>query len=362
MLKRHIFVVLAVVAIAGCRSEGTSDVEGIVQTFREGLQLSQRADSDMLGAAIIALALDQFMANPDAATEMFGAFEQFVSQSDLQVRYQQWGTFLESLDAALLQSKDADHLRQNWHIYQLVVDAQEKTLRECVEDIVVRLEAYASEISTQDLDKVQPFAGQDEIDFLFDIGSGAVEVPDMPVLKQKIGQVVESIEEKLLQSVVRFEQEVEAERNRDLDTSVAPSRESEVDGRVSWKKGRYQEILEGIRSLSFVLNASGLLSWAGYNEETSDTDVASDFSSRLKTASQEAQRLQRLRYNLWAVRTLSADSTILQISFIDTGMLEPVVGALYSQREGELITRQTDHREREVRTLLLQEKVSLEAF
>jgi len=380
MTKTHCLLIISVLLVAsGCErsvlthtagtTTKTHNVESIVDIFKKGLQTNKEnnpdlPDADLFGAALISIAWERFAENPDAAPAMFAAFEQFVSQSELSVRYQQWDTFLENLESALLHSKDAEHLRKNWQVRQKVIESQQKALQDWGKGVVTRLDAYANSLSElKNPAEIQPFERQNEIEVLFDLfASDEVAENVRKPLTDKANEIAKIIDGKLSQSVVRFEQEIETERKKDLpgsDEQFQPVKESETEGRTVWKKGKYQELLECLLPLVALQDNPTIAFWSDYRNEE---DTEDNFMQRLVIAYQEATRLQKIRYNLWVVRVLSSNSTITYLSHIDTGLLEPSVGALYSQRENELITQQPDRRANEIRRILLQNKVTLEAF
>jgi hypothetical protein len=79
-------------------------------------------------------------------------------------------------------------------------------------------------------------------------------------------------------------------------------------------------------------------------------------------------RLQSLRYNLWALRSIyeaeSSDNWDSILGRIDVGLLHPTVNALYSMTYDEQVRKVTDSgiRTRTVQNILNSKKQGLQSF
>lgn len=349
----------------------TNETSTIVDMFKQGLKTSKESnsntpDADMFGAALVSIALERLSNNPDVAPQMFAALEQHLIGTPPREQYSSWDVFLENLEAALLKSRDAEHLKANWMIRQKAIEKQATALKTWANTTGKKLDTYAKDISElTKLDDINPLEPdvQESIEFL--LGEAESVGFDNTELHNKAAKIAKIIDDKLADIVTKFEQDVETERQRDLSEIVSPTldeAESKGNDKV-WKNGRYQELLDEFFPIVQLRENPAVTFWVPYRQDDSEdeSDDAS-FFERLVSTYQEAGRLQRIRYSLHAVRILSNDSSITQISHIDPGFLESATSALYSLRENELMTQRPNERSRDVREILLRSKLPLSAF
>lgn len=345
----------------------TSEATTIAEMFKQGLKTNKEnnrdlTDADLFGAALVSIAWERLGNHPDAAPQMFTAFEQYVSGKTPRERYTLWDVFLENLEAALLKSLDAEHLKTNWVIRQKAVEKQTTALKEWADATGKTLDVYAQTVSAlKTLDKIEPLAPdvQQAVEFLL----GEAEAPgfDNAELQSKAAGIAKTIDGKLADIVTQFEKDVATEKQRDRKGIVeAVPDDTKTEGNdKAWKIGRYQELLDKVLPIVQLRENSVVTFWTAYRQ---DENGDASFFERLVKTNQEAKRMQLLRYSLWTVQVLSSDSSITNISHIDPGLLETSVNALYSQREAELMTQRPNERGGDVRKILLGSKVPLTAF
>lgn len=346
----------------------TGETATIVDMFKQGLKTNQANspnlhDADMFGAALVSIAWERLEKNPDAAPQMFTAFEQYVADKTPRERYSLWDVFLENLEAALLKSRNAEHLKTNWVIRQKATEKQTVALKEWAATTGKQLGDYAQTASkSATLAELEPLAPdvQEAVEFLLDEADTAEF--DMTELQNKAANIARIIDDKLADVVTKFEQEVETERQRDLGPPIVGpdlDKTATKDNDKVWKIGKYQELLDEVLPIVNLRESPAVTFWTSYRK---DENGDMTFLDRLAKTHQEARHLQRIRYNLWAVQVLSKDSSISEISHIDPGFLEPSVSASYSQREATAMSQQANERGRDAREILLRSKVPLSAF
>jgi hypothetical protein len=338
----------------------------ITDLFKQGLQINKETnpdlyDADIFGSVLVSMAWQQFAEEPDAAPLIFAVLDSYAAKFTPRAQYLLWDTFLENLETALLKSRDVNHLRTNWSIRQRAIEEQTEAITVWVENTTKKLDEYKQTVEKIPLNDISlpDTEIQESLEFLLG-GEESVTV-DKSVLNEKTKSIAELIDSKLADIVKKFEADVETEKKRDLTDSVSPipdEANSKERSKV-WKKGRYQELLDDAMPIIQLQNNPAITFWAAYIPADKED---SSFIEKVGKAYQDISRLQRLRYNLWSVRLLSVDSTAFQFSLIDTGLLEPSVNALYSQRESELISSRPNERERAIREILTREKISLSAF
>lgn len=142
-------------------------------------------------------------------------------------------------------------------------------------------------------------------------------------------------------------------------------------------EGRCSQVVRALGELAMARRQAELDSWI---ELDSQAKTSSEPSQGMKGATNEqmanatfvadelASSVRQLSYNLWALREIHAaetvESWVSRLAQIDTGMLEPVVGALYSSVYAR---RLDDVKDPEQRSLVVQQllggsKVPLSAF
>jgi hypothetical protein len=338
----------------------------IADIFKLGLQTNRGknpnlSDADMFSAMLISLAWQQFADEPDAAPQIFTVLDSYAVKFPARERYMLLDTFLENLETALLKSRDAEHLKTNWSIRQKAIEKQKAALNIWTSNTIKELDEFKQTVEKISLSDILPLdsSTQESIEFL--LGDEIALEFDRKTLEEKVENIAEIIDRKLADMVKKFEAGIETERQIDLTGSVGPvlDKANSKDNLKVWEKGKYQELLNDALPLIQLRDNTAVSFWTAYLPVDREDN---SFVERIGKAYQEAQRLQRLRYNLWAVRTLSADSDVSQLSHIDTGVLEPSVNALYSQQESELISKRPNERSRSVREILLRDKIPLLAF
>ncbi len=374
----YLLILLAWLFVPGC-GQSTPEVESIVDMFTRGLQTNETNNKDLpdaeaFGDALISIALERFAETPDAAPAMFSAFEKYVSDAEMQERYTLWGNFLGSLDSALLHSKDTKQLRKNWNVRHKAIELQKTALRDWTQSIIKELDEYAIKLNERkDLESIQPFEKQNEVEALLELFADE-EIEESDKLQDKVNEIAKIIDGTLAELVLRFEEEIETERQKDLPNSTAqfaPEKESETEGLTKWQAGPYQNLLMRLIPYVNLQDNPAISFWSNASrvDEVEKSSKQESFMERLVLAYQEAKRLQKIRYNLWSVRMLPKDSNNA-LSYIDPGLLDPSVGALYSQINSELMAVSKNgyehiaipERQNTIRKILLQNKVTLEAF
>ena len=186
-------------------------------------------------------------------------------------------------------------------------------------------------------------------------------------LPAEVGKIALAVHEGILQRLEQINKEVESERGWDLkNKSIEPA----IGKSKKPSQGLYQKLLERLEVIDNEAKTEECAFWLAQLPETT-ADVPSATESVAEDISDCAVRiwkLQRLRYNLWALRTIhraaNSPNWYEELGVIDVGHLNPSVHSLYAMTHDDRLGTEKNigNRMIAVQVLLSKEKFHLEAF
>ena len=259
----------------------------------------------------------------------------------------------------------------------MVVREQEQILQniasnvnQSLKSLIDSLESY-DKLTTNSVNIINEFDAVNDtknmIDFLFEATDSEEEIAQdlrekLDSIRTHMSVVFRFIEESIDQDIGKMETTLELEKQKDTSTEGTDAYVPELheDDADDWKAGPYHQLLNDVLQLNASLDNESNAYWKKFvDEETKANDV----HNRLVRLFEETTRMQRIRYNLWATRRLSNNTTYDMLALIDTGLLTSSVGALYSMKESELMQEgNPSQRSANVRKVLLRTKIGLNAF
>lgn len=293
--------------------------EQITKLFREGLRLSSDEtlddDTRLFGSALMENALERLRLCPEAVRGVWVAMSQQVESSEPRLKLLQTELMLDYVDRALVNCKGQASMQNVWAVRNDIVERQVAAERLLMEEAETFLHNVTEEIAA-------------------------------------------------------LETELANERDRDSSTKNAdfyePSEKDTEEG--TWRDGPYQNILVKVFEIRQTLDSDEFPLAQAWLDD--DDAQASDPEERLVNVMLEANRMQRIRYNLWAnrivyqCRDVDPTTALTILSKIDSGNLLASVASLYSECEQEKLRNVSDAYQRSIfiRASLLTPKVPLDAF
>lgn len=154
------------------------------------------------------------------------------------------------------------------------------------------------------------------------------------------------------------------ERLRDSSNRIDPAKSTSDRP----PEGHCSRLLRQTGELAVARQQADFDTWLQLGGDKRHDVSGADPSDELLEVERQANSIRQLAYNLWALREIHAaetvDSWVERLAQIDTGILEPVVAALYSSTYARRLEQVTDPYQRSVvvQQLLGDSKHSLGAF
>jgi enamine deaminase RidA (YjgF/YER057c/UK114 family) len=315
-------------------------------------------------------------------------------------------TYLESVEKAALTAKNEVEFETVWDVRKSVIGKRNAAVESVKHEIGTDLNKAAQEIR-QLAGKADHLAA---IKQLSDVGGELL--PKIQVIKVVFssGQagtdalpkaVTEGVTAAVKEVLVVAEKQVaELEQNRDAEVKADSSGDTpepggaadgpsaKKDAPLEERPGRYEALGHRLSELRQAMDDADVPTWLGVlsnsgketkehqeksskpatSQVTECEKMSANLQKRIESLSGDLSRLQGLRYNLWALRTIyraeSSPNWDGILGRIDVGLLQPTVGSRYSSTYETLIKDKTDPRTRivAVQNVLNGKKIGLTSF
>ncbi|NLX14720.1 MAG: hypothetical protein GXY44_13865 [Phycisphaerales bacterium] len=199
---------------------------------------------------------------------------------------------------------------------------------------------------------------------LFDELSEQVEDQVKISLPGEVGEIASAVKKDVLKRLEEIKKKTELERNRDRNEPVSTT---------NILNGNYKELLGKLEIIYNEVNGEKYAFWLAYLPESAadsppSAKSAIDVLEMISDAHARTSKMQRLRYNLWALEIIyvAADSPGWheELGVIDVLYLDQSVHSLYTMTHDERLGKENniENRITAIQILLSMEKIPLEAF
>jgi hypothetical protein len=362
------------------------DARGLL---REGLGAMAGGDEDraeFLTQAAIRAQAD----HPITATDLWKEYGAYLDHSPKLTPYDRLArlsAYLDSVEASLLACRNTADFQAVWAVRKAVVNTRVTARSDLLAEANKDVSKVSAEIKTK--------AATDRRGALRLIASHADQLkPRLLIVFATAAGATQSSEadsgplrDMLNEAIGLATSEVESLKKRRDDAAALDAKGTAVE--PSPKYGEYEGIFRDASDLASALEAADLHSWglivmpgkdgkaatkaqgigtSAHKEDSGPDATLARVVTDLDQLRTDLARLQGIRYNLWALRTIygaeSTDNWDSALGQIDVGLLHPTVNALYSITYDTLVRKQTDPqiRARIVQNILNSKKQALPAF
>jgi hypothetical protein len=300
--------------------------------------------------------------------------------------------YLDGVDAALLSSRNMTDFQEVWAVRQAVVDTRARSRADLVAEVV-------HDISDLTTDLKKAAASHDSRGVFGLIASRADLLKPRALIvlatgadnAQSAKSTSDALHEMLAEAVGIAISEINVLKKRTELAAAIDIKGDSVDPASPEKQfGDFEKIVRDARDLANALESADIHSWIlmvmpgkeskgstkmsreiGVTTTKNDGGLDAELARTLASLDQlqaEVARLQGVRYNLWALRSIygaeSNDNWDSVLGRIEVGLLHPTVNALYSITYDTLVRKQIDPqiRARMVQNILNSKKQALSAF
>ena len=362
-------------------------------------------DDALTGAALVRTAWALQARHPAAAKEVWQLVDNSAGTLKPTEAMVVVTRYLESLDDALDVCDAPADFYALWPVRKAVVTKLTELERKLFESLASDLATLADEITAE-------VGKEDATIALFDQHNIGRRVPSASpeALKERVEalrsskrfatatqvhellqRISDKVQEYFDRKITELEKKYKAECERDakLENSLEPQRiedesQKHSDDEMQWKPGEYTQLLKKLTALRDEWESSTVSFWLQVFEERSqktpatasekntqkDKETPATVPDKLTTLYSKVIRSLRIRYNVWALRTVKQAEDLggargaQRLSFVDRALLEPSVSALYSMAEAKCVQAITNPQQRSIQVMkmLNTQPVKLHAF
>jgi hypothetical protein len=332
--------------------------EAVILMLKEGFRIAREQDTntpdaETHGGALIQTALERFILHPEIAAEVKAIFASYVNEDDPIRRYTLWSILRGYLDDSLNHCSNVAVFHTAWKVRREIVEEQQRAIIEAVGGLLPALVSFLDQVrgietsGTQflnDFKSIEPDGDiRDTLDILlYEIDTEAHDMsaaaPEVDKLRDKVTEIANSLNKKILSDILQLRRLLEAEASRDKDTNLeTPSPRMRDEGTGVWEPGAYQQIVEAVIQADVMHDDDSVVYWLSFLPTNTETNI--DFSTQLVEIHNEAKRLQHIRYNLYALQHFEKNLAYSpDFARIDQNWLLPPVATIYGLRISECLT------------------------
>lgn len=319
--------------------------------------------------ALIRAALDGQSLHPMAAEGVWSRLKEVYSKRSGFDRVVGLTIYLNAIEDTVGTCVDIDTFEKLWAIRDDVISERNKAMEPWQNELQKELAAFRTLVEKDgwrktiatDEGKQKAEQLQNEVQMYEDIAEQTNQrLPD------EVSKTATAIEDGIRQRLKQIDKELESERGRDLNKElIEPVEESKTSSR-----GTYQKLLDRVEVLDSEARTEECVFWLTHLPQATNVapSAVEPVAEAISLRAAQIWQLQRLRYNLWALRIIygADDSPQWQeeLGVINTGQLDPSVHSLYTMTHDKRLGNETDvdNRTNAVQVLLSKKKVPLEAF
>ncbi len=380
--------------------------EAVVKLFREGLKAADQKSTESQNLSDIRIQATWKCQTeaPLLAPILWKNYHVYIYDSNnkfsAEDRFLHLSGYLDKIDEALSGCRTEEEFQQVWAVRCQVIRERDKEQKEIDKNTVQKITKLVQKMTEANNSKefiktIKSFA-QETVEIKPAI---ALAISSIPEDEYKSSEIVQS-GNKLIQLVsyaakaqcafLKKERDQAIKDDRD-NKAVAPeslnlqNNENTASGQNPGA-GQYELLQTELNDFALELEKCDLPTWYTMLEETksapqdnetkskkvdnadSNGSILIDLQNDMEQLRSDAIRLQGMRYNLWALRSIhQADESANWVNIlnkINVGLLHPTVSALYSSASDKLIKEKTDPntRVRVVSSILNERKIPLSEF